>query len=153
MRSNGTIRKVLTAALALTILLWAEAGLALLAGDQVMACHSMMMHSSAGVLAAADASDNDAQDSDGMRCCPSGPAQTPMLAVNHPPCCSVSNDAERPLAFLVSSQRTTPQSLGTAAATAGSLAPHTTHYRGESGNADAPRFVKPILELKTDLRI
>lgn len=137
--------------LALTILLWAEAGLGLVAGDQVSACHTMMMHGYASTLAASD--DSDMADPDAMPCCPSDPAQPPMLAENHPPCCSVSNDAERPLAFLVSSERTTPHPLDPAATTAGSFVPALAQYFGEMRSAGAPRFVKPILVLKTDLRI
>ena len=152
MSGNATIRKVLTAMLALAILLWAEAGLALVAGDQVMACHTMMTHGTASTMAEAD--DTSMADSDAMPCCPSDPAQDPVRsAPNHPPCCSVSNDAERPLTFLVSSERTTQRPLDAAATTASSFVPAPAQYFGEMLNGDAPRFVKPILELKTDLRI
>ena len=95
MSGNATIRKVLTAMLALAILLWAEAGLALVAGDQVTACHTMMTHGTASTMA--EANDTSMADSDAMPCCPSHPAQDGALSPNHPPCCSVSNDAERPL--------------------------------------------------------
>ena len=71
MSGDGTIRKLLTAMLALMILLWAEAGLALIAGDRVMACHAMMLHGQAGTMAAAD--NADAQDPDAMPCCPERP--------------------------------------------------------------------------------
>ena len=151
MSGFATIRKVLTATLALTILLWAEAGLALVAGDRAMACQTMMMHGYSSTMAASD--DSDMADPDAMPCCPSAPAQIPMLAENHPPCCSVSNDAERPLAFLFSSERTTPHPLAPAATTAGSFVPALAQYFGEMRSANAPRHVKPILDLKTDLRI
>jgi hypothetical protein len=151
MSGNATIRKVLTAMLALAILLWAEAGLALVAGDQVMACRTMMMHGPASTMAASD--DTDMADSGAMPCCPSDPAQAPVLAADHPPCCSVSNDAERPLAFLVNSERSTTHPTDPAAAADSSFVPTPSQYFGEMRSADAPRFVKPILELKTDLRI
>ena len=144
------IRKVLTATLALAILLWVEAGLALVAGDRVMACHAMM-HAAGGTMAASD--NAGMADLDAMPCCPDGPGKTPAIAVNHPPCCSVSNDAERPLAFMVSSERPTPHPLDTAVRTAGNFVPGPEHNFGELRTADSPRFVRPILELKTDLRI
>ena len=153
MSGYGPIRKVLTAMLVLAILLWAEAGLALVAGDRVMACHAMMLSGQAGTMAATDDAATTAQEPDAMPCCPEGPAKAPAMSENHPPCCSVSNDAERPLAFLVSSERTTPHPLSTAAATVGTVVGSPAHYFGELQSAEAPHFVKPILELKTDLRI
>jgi hypothetical protein len=151
MSGSATIRKVLTAMLALAILLWAEAGLALVAGDQVMACRTMMMQGPASTMAASD--ETDRADSDAMPCCPSDPAQAPVLAATHPPCCSVSNDAERPLAFLISSDRLTSHSLNTVAEAVAGFVPQASQHIGQLRNADAPRFVRPILELKTDLRI
>ena len=138
MSGNGTIRKALTAMLGLTILLWAEAGLALVAGDQVMQC-SMSAH--------------EMQAMGDMPCCPGEEMQIPAMAPERPPCCSVSNDAERPLAFLVSSERTTPHHLDISAQDVVRGVSQPTQYHGELWNADAPRFVRPILELKTDLRI
>ena len=138
MNRTGPIRKVLTAMLVMAILLWAEAGLALIPGDQVMACRSMM---------------TAASDADTMSCCPGDTAHVPVLSANRPPCCSVSNDAERPLAFLVISGRNVPRTLDTAVQTIGGFVPQPAHHYGQLRNADAPRFVKPILELKTDLRI
>jgi hypothetical protein len=152
MSGYSPIRKALTAMVVLAILLWAEAGLALVAGDRVMACHAMMLSGQAGTMSAADDAAT-AQQEPAMACCPEGPANAPAMSQNHPPCCSVSNDAERPLAFLVSSERTTPHPLSTAAATVGTVVGSPAHYVGELQSADAPHFVKPILELKTDLRI
>ena len=144
---------MLTAMLAVTILLWAEAGLALIAGDQVMACRAMMMHSHAGTMAASDAADTEEQESAAMPCCPDDPAQAPAMTLNHPPCCSVSNEAERPLAFLVSSERTIQHPLDTAVEIARNFVPSVAQHLGDLRNADSPHFVRPILELKTDLRI
>ncbi len=138
-------------ALTLSIALWAEAGVALVAGDRVMACHAMMLHGQAGTMAAADAADT--QDNDAMPCCPSDSKRGPVLSADRRPCCSVSNDAERPLGFLVSAERTTSHPTDAVATTTGGLEPGPANYFGELRSADAPRFVKPILELKTDLRI
>ena len=150
MNRSSKIRRALATMLGLAILLWAEAGLALLAGDRVMACHAMLLHDQAGTMAASDDADQAAQDSDAMPCCPA-PDKGPVMAVDHPPCCSVSNDAERPVAFLVISEHTTSHPLDAVAA--GGFAPSPAHYFGELRSADAPRFVKPVLELKTDLRV
>jgi hypothetical protein len=147
---DSTIRKLLTAMLALAILLWAEAGLALIAGERVMACHATLLHGQAETMAAEDASDT--QDSDAMPCCPA-PGKGPVVAVDHPPCCSVSNAAERPVAFLVISERTTHHPVDAVTVAAGGILPSPAYFSCELRSADAPCFVKPVLELKTDLRI
>jgi Tfp pilus assembly protein PilV len=128
---------VLTAMLMLAIALWAEAGLALMATDQVLQC-SMTTH--------------QMQSMGEMTCCPGDEAQGPALNGERPPCCSVSNEAERPLAFVVSSERATTH-LPDAVATVGSVAPQASQHYGVWRSALAPRVVKPVLELKTDLRI
>ena len=108
MRERCTIRKLLTEMLALTILLWAEAGLALLPGDQIMQCPAMMsMHGPSQTMAAGDDAAANADDSDAMPCCPADPGPTPKLASSHPPCCSRKDAPERPLAFLVNCERLT----------------------------------------------
>ncbi|MFZ1135053.1 MAG: hypothetical protein WAN69_08915 [Candidatus Korobacteraceae bacterium] len=137
MNTNLTVRKLLTAMLVLAIGLWAEAGLALVEGDQVMQC-SMSMHKM--------------QAMSGMSCCPDDGIQAPALSGERPPCCSGSSGPERPLGFVVSSQRTMAQPLDVATAVSGSL-PQTAQQFGTWRSADAPRFVKPVLDLKTDLRI
>src|SRR5271168_2867809 len=106
MSTSRTTRKLLTAILVLAIALWAEAGLALVEGDQVMQC-SMSMH--------------EMQAMSGMPCCPDDGMQAPALLGARPPCCSVSNAPERPLGFVVSSQRTMAQALDVATAVSGSL--------------------------------
>lgn len=153
MNGDGKIRKVLTAMLGLTILLWAEAGLGLVTGDRVMACHIMRVHSSAGMMAASGDADREAQDSTAMPCCPQDSEQAPAIAASHPPCCSVSNGTERPMMFLVGSERTTSHPSNTAAAATGSSVPQPAKYFADLWNAGAPRFIRPVLELKTDLRI
>jgi hypothetical protein len=144
MSSKGPIRKAVTAMLMLAIALWAEAGLALVAGDQVMEC-SMTMHR-AQLLAAADDSASQA-----MPCCPEEQAQAP--AAKHPECCANGDSAERPLGFVVSSERHTVHPLESVAEAAAGLAPQTARGFGVWRSALASRYVKPILELKTDLRI
>jgi hypothetical protein len=135
MNGLGTIGKVLTAMLAMAIVLWAEAGLALLAGDQVMQC-TMTMHRGQA-----------------MSCCPDEPASLPQLAAGRPPCCSVSNAPERPLAFVVSSERLVLHPQDAVVAGPAAFAPPVAQHLGIWRGADALRFVRPILDLKTDLRI
>jgi hypothetical protein len=150
MGGRDTIRKTLTAMLALAILLWAEAGLALLPGDQVMQC-SVTMHGHERAMAeAAEASDDD---SDAMPCCPADPGKAPKLTASHPQCCSSSDVPERPLGFVVSSGRITSHQLDTVAEVAASDGPPTAQHSGGLRSPDAPRFVKPVLDLKSDLRI
>jgi|HubBroStandDraft_6_1064221.scaffolds.fasta_scaffold00693_6 hypothetical protein len=144
MSSKSSIRKALTAMLMLAIALWAEAGLALVAGDQVMEC-SMTMHR-AQAMAAADESASQA-----MPCCPEEQAEAP--AAKHPECCTNGDSAERPLGFVVSSERHAVYPLESVAEAAAGLAPQTAKGFGVWRSALASRFVKPILELKTDLRI
>jgi hypothetical protein len=145
MSSKGPIRKAVTAMLMLAIALWAEAGLALVAGDQVMEC-SMTMHR-AQAMAAAEGS-----ASQPMSCCPEEQAQaTP--ASSRPECCTGGDAAERPLGFVVSSERHAAHPLESVAEAAADLAPQTAKGFGVWRSALASRYVKPILELKTDLRI
>ena len=141
MQKSATIRKALIATLALSILLWAEAGLALLPGDQVMQC-TMTMHDGHAMA-----------DDEGMSCCPDEGMLVPSLSGQRPPCCSMSNAPEHPLGFVVSSDRTTSHPTDAVAYPAASLAPRAADHSAVWRSADASRFVKPVLELKTDLRI
>jgi len=114
MDAKATTRKLTSTLLIMMIALWAEAGLALVQGDQVMQC-SMSMH--------------QMQAMGEMTCCPIDEAQSPAMSAERPPCCSVSSQPERPLGFVVSAKRVV-----------------------EPGSKSLP-FIKPVLELKTDLRI
>ena len=138
MWSNATIRKLLTAMLALAIALWAEAGVALVAGDRVMQC-SMSMH--------------EMQAMGNMPCCPLDEAQAPVSALEHPQCCSIRNLPERPLGFVVSPQQTKAPSLDVVAAVSAGPGAFSAQHFAVAHDFDAPRFIKPVLELKTDLRI
>ena len=138
MQANATIRKVATALLTVTILMWAEAGLALVQGDQVMQCSMTMQQM---------------QAMGSMTCCPDEDARTPALSEQRPQCCSVSSDTERPLGFLVGSQQVKVAVPDTTAELVDTVPFPTAQDFGVWWSADAPRFVKPVLELKTDLRI
>ncbi len=137
-KSRITSRKLLISLLTLAVALWAEAGLALVEGDQVMQC-SMSAH--------------EMRSMGGMPCCPGEEMLSPALGHERPPCCSVSQTPERPLGFVVSSIKSKAAALEVVAvlpaATAAPAATGSEAWR----SADAPRFVKPVLEVKTDLRI
>jgi hypothetical protein len=124
--------------LALIVALWAEAGLALFADDQVMQC-SMTLQQMQAMGA--------------MTCCPHDDAPVPALSEERPPCCSVSSTPERPLGFVVSSERTIGHSLDAAASLPQQLAAPGAQHIGVWRSADAFRFIKPVLELKIDLKI
>jgi hypothetical protein len=127
---------LLTSVLVLVILGWAEAGLALAQVEPAMQC-SM---STAEMQAMGD-----------MPCCPG--EEMPSAAGGHPQCCSVGQAPERPLTFEVSSPKSKAPALEVVAVLPASSATPAADGWGVWQNADAPRFVKPILELKTDLRI
>ena len=137
MLTSTTSRKIMTAMLAVMIALWAETGLALVAGDQVMQCAMTMQQM---------------QAMGAMTCCPDKDARVPALSAERPPCCSVSQTPERPLGFVVNSQRATGHSHVIASLLSEFAAPAAQHF-GVWRSANAPRFVRPVLELKTDLRI
>jgi hypothetical protein len=136
MRSIATIRKLATAVLVLAILVWAEAGLALVLDQPVMQC-SMSAH--------------EMQAMGEMPCCPDDAAVAP--ASSHAQCCANGDLPERPLGFVLSSAKQEAQSLEVAAELPlGSAAP-ASHRSVAWQSDDTPRYVKSVLERKTDLRI
>jgi hypothetical protein len=132
------LRKVSSSLLILMIAVWAEAGLALVQGDQVMQC-SMSMR--------------QMQAMGEMSCCPLDETWTPAMSAERPSCCAVSNQPERPLGFVLSGTQMKAQSLNVMAILPATFAAPAANQSTSWRSADAPRFVKPILELKTDLRI
>ena len=138
MNVTTTFRKLTTAMVALSIVLWSGAGLAQVWCGPVKQCTMTADEMQAMAEAA---------------CCPEADASAPSVAVATPPCCAVSNVPERPVAFVVSGERVKAASLDLVAVLpAIGAAPAANHF-GVRRSADAPRFVRPVLELKTDLRI
>ena len=88
-----------------------------------------------------------------MACCPDDGGRLPPLSEQRPQCCSVSQVPERPFGFLVSSERPTGHSLNVVAALLAAFAAPTVQHFAIWRSLDAPRFVKAVLKLKTDLRI
>ena len=138
MTSRTTTRKLLVSLLTLVIALWAEAGLALVEGDQALQC-SMSAHQMRAMGE--------------MTCCPGEEMALPAVARERPPCCSVSNAPEQPIGFEVSSKRVKAQQSDAVAQLPSSAMLPLVQTRRALLGADAPRFVRPVLELKTDLRI
>ena len=138
MQWTATIRRVLTVTLALTVVLWAEAGLALVDGRQLMQC-SMRAH--------------EIQAMGDMPCCPGEEMLAPAVPHERPPCCSVSNAPERPLAVEVGYRQVKSQHLDAVTGLPGGMVEQVAQARGDRLRADAPNFVRPVLELKTDLRV
>jgi hypothetical protein len=138
MLRTATIRRVLTATLALTLVLWTGAGLALVDGDQVMQC-SMSAH--------------EMQAMGDMPCCPGREMLTPAMTHERPLCCSVSNAPERPLAVEVGYKQVKSQQPDGVSGLPGHAVEPIAQSRGDWLRADVPNFVRPVLELKTDLRI
>jgi hypothetical protein len=138
MKWAATIHRVLTATLALTVVLWAEAGLALVDGDQAMQC-SMTAHEMQAMV--------------DMPCCPGDEMPLPAMSHERPPCCSVSNAPDRPFAVEVGSKQVKSQHSDAVAGLRNvAVAPIAQSLRVRL-QADVPSFVRPVLELKTDLRI
>jgi hypothetical protein len=133
------MRRTLSLALALSVGLWAESGLAtLFASGNALQCHAAMpgAHHSAAA----------------MPCCPSRAASVPAHFFDPPPCCDVSSQQALPLALVVISGkfRSSPVSANGAVDTMFvPLQPKSTL----SLIAGSPPFVKPDLDKKTDLRI
>jgi hypothetical protein len=137
MSQSLTFRRFSITVLIVTTALWAEAGLALVVGDQVLQC-SMSAHEMAAM--------------GGMPCCPMDESQSPSTSHERPSCCSMSSVPERPLTFVVTSKQLNFESLALAAlpatvVTSAAASPQTRQH------VDTLPFLKPVLELKTDLRI
>jgi len=124
--------------LALTIALWAQAGLAFVQGDRVIQCSMNMQQM---------------QAMGSVTCCLDDEARVPVLSDERPPCCSLSQVPERPLGVVVNSERVTNKLPDVVAVLPAESAALTATPFAIWRSVDAPRFVKPVLELKTDLRI
>src|SRR5271166_4234873 len=91
------IRAMLSLMLALSVASWAESGLATLAADHGARCHAQISHAQ--------------QQPHTMPCCPMHAASAPSSFFEPPPCCDLSNQPARPLAFLVTSGKSRPSQL------------------------------------------
>jgi hypothetical protein len=130
------MRRTWSLVLALSVGLWAQCGLAMLsAATRAPECHAAMSH--AHHLAAA------------MPCCPSHSASANF---DPPPCCDLSSQPAQPLASaLIPGKSRSGQFSAHGDADSMFVPPQASS--AVLTDADSPPFVKPVFDLKTDLRI
>ena len=138
MNANTTTRKLASALLIVMIAVWTEAGAGLVQDDQVMQC-SMSMHQMQAMGA--------------MSCCPIDETWSPAMSAERPPCCSVSNQPEQPMGFVVSGKQEKTASHEMVAALPSAFSASANRSVGAELGSKSPPFSEPVLELKTDLRI
>jgi len=154
MISRSAMRRSLSLVLSLVIVLWAETGLAMpSASGHGSKCRVRMvqMHRHATHSATlASSSSCCRQGPHTMPCCPPHPAPAAAQCGERLGCCDISSQPARPLAFLVASGNSVSLQLS-ANSPAGTI-----FVAAPSSSAilligHAPQ--RPVLELKTDLRI
>jgi hypothetical protein len=129
-----TDRRILSLILALSVLLWAEGAVAMLSAADHPAQCARMQHTA-----------------NSMPCCPSQSASFPANFAP-PPCCDLSNQPVPPLAFIVIPGKSRLGQLSVSGTTSVMLAPPQGSF-ARPAIAATPSFVKPVFDLKTDLRI
>jgi hypothetical protein len=138
MASQGTRPKVLSVLLALSVGLWAQCGLAMLsAASHAPQCHAAMAHAHHAMAA--------------MPCCPSH-GVSPVAPLFDPPCCDMSSQPTRSLASAVAPGKSHSGQVNASRAADVIFVPpqlSSAFLRV----ADSPPFVKPVFDLKSDLRI
>jgi hypothetical protein len=132
-----TDRRILPLILALIVVLWAEGVVAMLpTGDYPAQCARAphMQHAA-----------------NSMPCCPPRPESCSTKSTP-PSCCDLSNQPVPPLAFIVTPGKSRPDQIsGSSTAYVMPLA----HQKSFAllSSVSSPPFVKPVFDLKTDLRI
>src|SRR5208282_5019128 len=138
MSSQRTMRRTLSLILALSVGLWAENGLAMLAAaSPAPQCHAAMSHAHHAAAA--------------LPCCPSHGAVALAHFFDPPPCCDLSNQPARPLASAVVPGKFRSGQLSPNGSSGATFVPPK-WSRALLRVADSPPFVRPVLNLKTDLR-
>jgi hypothetical protein len=138
MNSQRAMRRILSLILALSVGLWAQCGLAMLsAASHAPQCHAAMSHAHHMMAA--------------MPCCPSH-AASPIAHLFDPPCCDMSGQPARSSASAVTPGKFRSGQFDAIRATGAMLA---TPQRSSLflRISDSPPFIKPVFDLKTDLRI
>ncbi|MGB7555284.1 MAG: hypothetical protein WBM04_12995 [Candidatus Korobacteraceae bacterium] len=140
MISRSAVRKRLSLVLSLVIVLWADTGLAMpLASGHGSKCHAQMAHM-------------HQHATHSMPCCPSHTAFALTQLGDPHVCCDISSQPARPLAFLVAYGRSLSVQLRASGPT-GTILPPIQSRAALLSIKQAPHFVRPVFELKTDLRI
>lgn len=156
MISRSAMRRSLSLVLSLVIVLWAEAGLAMPpASGHGSRCHvgmaPMHRHASHSVTLATP-SGCCHQGPHSMPCCPPHSMPAATQCADRPGCCDLSSQSARPLAFLVASGSSFTPQLG-ANGPAGAIPAPASPGSAFLSIDHAYQFVRPVFELKTDLRI
>jgi hypothetical protein len=143
--------------LSLIIVLWADTSLAMLpASGHSWKCHVRMvqMHQHATHSAAPQATALGCchQRTHSMPCCPPQPAIVPTQCGDRHGCCDMSSQPARPLVFLVASGNSLSLQLG-ANGQAGAILLPALSRSAFLASDHSPQFVRPVFEMKTDLRI
>jgi hypothetical protein len=139
MNLQYAVRRIWSLVLALSVGLWAQCGLAMLsAASHAPQCHAAMSH--AHHMAAA------------MPCCPSHAASAVAHVFDPPPCCDLSSQPARPLASAVVPGKFRSGQLSANGSAPSMFVPPPARSAVLTV-ADSPSFVKPVFDLKTDLRI
>lgn len=156
MISRSAMRRSLSLVLSLLIVLWADTGLAMPpASGHGSKCHVRMaqMHRHATHSATPAAALSCChQRSHSMPCCPSHPVPAPVPCGDRPGCCDVSRQPARPLAFLVACGNSLSLQLS-ANGPAGTILLPALSRSACLAIDRSPQCVRPVFELKTDLRI
>ena len=156
MISRSAMRRSLSLVLSLVIVLWANAGLAMpSASGHGSKCHARMvlMHQHATHSASlATGLGCCHQRTQSMPCCPPHPAPATIQCGDRPGCCDIGSQPARPLAFLVVSATSRTVQLSSNGPTGAMLVPRAPSYAFPPID-HSPQFVRPVFELKTDLRI
>ena len=136
MSSQRAIRRLLSPTLALSLGLWVQCALAMpLAASQALQCHAAMAHAHHAMAA--------------IPCCPSSRASAVALLFD-PPCCDLSSQPARPPASVAVADKFRSGQLS--ANNGGGTAYVFPRLASALGIAASPPFLKPVFELKTDLR-
>lgn len=143
------MRRILSLILALSVGLWAQCGLAMLsAASHAPQCHAAMSH----VHHAAAAMSQVHHAAAAMPCCPSHAASALAHLFDPPPCCDLSGQPARPLASAVMPGKVRVGHFD-ASGVAGTMFVPPERSAALSVIDASPPFVKPVFDLKTDLRI
>jgi hypothetical protein len=149
MISRRAMRRSLSLVLSLVIVLWAESGLAMpAASSHGWKCHVGMVQMNGHTAHTV----TPEKGPHSMPCCPSHPAPALSQSAEHTGCCDISSQPARPLAFLVSSGNSFSLQWN-ATGPAGTILVQAQSRSAFLAGEESPRFVRPVFELKTDLRI
>jgi hypothetical protein len=157
MNSRLISRRIVSLMLALVVGLWAEMGLA---SPSAVDGHGMQCHHSSHVGDQPATGDGEAssppvspeEHASSVPCCPMQPESLPPECGDRP-CCTVSGEPVRPLAFLVVSGNSLEKELSADGPRTGVVSLPQLGAVIATRMADASLYIQPVSDKKTDLRI